>query len=45
MSTDPGSLNPVQGEAEYPGGGIPDPYEYWDRWHSFDKTYLICIIA
>ena len=25
--------------------GSRDPYEYWGRWHSFGKTYLICIIA
>ena len=25
--------------------GSQDPYEYWGRWHSFGKTYLICIIA
>ena len=22
-----------------------DLYKYWGRWNSFDKTYLICIIA
>ena len=25
--------------------GSRDPYEYWGRWHSFGKTYLIYIIA
>ena len=25
--------------------GSQDPCEYWGRWHNFDNTYLICIIA
>ena len=25
--------------------GSRDPCEYWGRWHSFGKIYLICIIA
>ena len=37
MSTGPGSLNP--------GMGSRDLYEYWGSWHSFGKTYLICIIV
>ena len=43
MSTDPGSLNPGTRGNREPGWW--DPYEYWGRWHSFDKTDLICIIA
>ena len=38
MSTDPGY-------ASYPGGGIPGSVRIRGRWHSFGKTYLICIIA
>ena len=43
MSTDPGSLNPGMRRSRVVGSR--DPYEYWGRWHSFGKTYLICIIA
>ena len=43
MSTDPGSLNPGTRRSRVVGSR--DPYEYRGRWHSFGKTYLICIIA
>ena len=43
MSTDPGSLNSAAPRTRVVGSR--NPYEYWGRWHSFGKTYLICIIA
>ena len=45
MITDPGSLTQVRGETEYPGVGIPHPFEYWGGWQSFVKTYLIYTVA
>ena len=43
MSMDPGSLNPGTRRSRVVESR--DPYEYWGRWHSFGKTYLICIIT
>ena len=46
MSTDPGI--PPPGYSATPRTrvvGSRDLYEYWDRWHSLGKTYLICIRA
>ena len=33
----------VGGEAEYPSGGIPDPYEFCNRCENFGKPCSICI--
>ena len=41
MSTDPG----YEAKPSTRVVGSRVPYEYWGRWHSFGKTYLICIIA
>ena len=45
MSTDPGPLNPGTRGRGSRVVGSRDPYQYWGGWHSFGKTYLICIIA
>ena len=47
MSTHSGSLNPGTRQSRVPTRLVVswDPYEYWGRWHSFGKTYLISIIA
>ena len=42
MSTDPGYLNPPSPRTRRVGSR--DLYEYWRKWNSFGKTYLICIL-
>ena len=46
MRTDPGTLNPGTRRSRVPGWWDPGiRTNTWGRWHSFGKTYLICIIA